>query len=167
MRAPYPLRPFLVADTPRLQDLFAQSIEELTAEDYDEDQRLAWISRAADGEAFAQRLSRALTLIVEVDGEILGFASLADGKEIDMLYVHPYAAGTGVGATLVDALERIAAARGAAALTVDASDTAVDFFERCGYAALNRNSIRIDDVWVSNTTMSKQLVDADKEKSGS
>ena len=39
----FPLRPFLPADTMALRDLFAQSIEELTAEDYDEDQRLAWI----------------------------------------------------------------------------------------------------------------------------
>ena len=53
----FPLRPFLPADTMALRDLFAQSIEELTAEDYDEDQRLAWISTAEDADAFAKRLA--------------------------------------------------------------------------------------------------------------
>lgn len=157
MSGSLPLRPFLLADTPRLQDLFAQSVEELTQAEYDEEQRIAWVSRAADGEAFSARLGRGVTLLVEVDGEILGFASLAAGKEIDMLYVHPYAVGQGVGTTLLDALERIAAARGAHATTVDASDTALDFFERRGYAAVKRNTFQIDDVWVTNTTMLKPL----------
>jgi len=153
----YPLRPFLIADTPRLQDLFGQSIEELTQEEYDEEQRLAWMSRAADGEAFATRLGGGVTLLVELDGEILGFGTLARGNEIDMLYVHPFAAGQGVGATLVDALERIAQARGAETMTVDASDSALEFFERQGYEPVNRNTFQIDDIWVTNTTMTKPL----------
>ena len=52
MSASYPLRPFLPGDTIALRELFAQSIEELTADDYDEDQRVAWASTAADAEAF-------------------------------------------------------------------------------------------------------------------
>ena len=38
----YPLRPFLPGDTMALRELFAQSIEELTQDDYDEEQRAAW-----------------------------------------------------------------------------------------------------------------------------
>ncbi|MEZ5773232.1 MAG: GNAT family N-acetyltransferase [Hyphomicrobiaceae bacterium] len=166
MKEPYPLRPFLLADTQRLQDLFGQSIEELTAEDYDEDQRLAWMSSAADGEAFGRRLAAALTLVVEVEGEILGFASLKGNREIDMLYVHPYAAGQGVGGTLIDALEKLARARGTDKLTVDASDTAYDFFEYRGFAPVRRNTVTIDDVWVSNTTMEKDLAAAPAGRSG-
>lgn len=152
-----PMRPFMLADTPRLQDLFAQSIEELTQDEYDEDQRIAWITRAADAETFAKRLGGNLTILVEQDGDILGFASLKDNKEIDMLFVHPFATGQGVGSALVDALERLATARGAEALSVDASDTAHDFFANRGYAEVRRNSIPIDNVWVSNTTMTKPL----------
>ena len=129
----FPLRPFLPADTMALRDLFAQSIEELTAEDYDEDQRLAWISTAEDADAFAKRLGSMLTLVVQLDGIYLGFTSLKDNKTIDMLYVHPDYAGEGIGTALVDALEKIAAARGTETLTTDASDTAVTFFERLGY----------------------------------
>ena len=155
----YPLRPFMLADTPALRDLFAQSIEELTADDYTEDQRLAWIARAEDAEAFADRLEAMVTLIVQVDGEYLGFASLKDNAVIDMLYVHPYATGRGVGTSLVDALERLAAARGAEKITVEASDTAQPFFAARGYVPQQHNLIPIDDEWLSNTTMNKALTD--------
>ena len=153
----FPLRPFLPADTMALRELFAQSIEELTADDYDEEQRIAWASAAADADAFAKRLGGMVTLIVQLDGEYLGFGSLKDGKVIDMLFVHPYYAGEGVGTALADALEKIAAARGAASVTAEASDSAVAFFQARGYVQTQRNSIPCDDLWLSNTTMKKTL----------
>ncbi len=155
----YPIRPFMPSDTMALRDLYAQSIEELTAEDYTEDQRLAWIARAEDAEAFADRLEAMVTLIVQVDGEYLGFASLKNNTVLDMLYVHPYATGRGVGTTLVDALERLAAARGAKEITVEASETAQPFFAERGYVPGKRNLIPVEDEWLPNTTMTKNLAD--------
>lgn len=160
----YPLRPFLPADTMALRDLFAQSIDELTVDDYDEDQRIAWAAKAEDAAEFRARLAEALTLVVQLEGEYLGFGSLKDNKTIDMLYVHPDYAGEGVGTALVDALEKIAGARGAEAITVDASDTAVPFFERRGYVATQRNSVPLDDQWLSNTTMLKRLAESQPKK---
>lgn len=157
MKNSYPLRPFLRADTMALVDLFAQSIEELTADDYTEDQRLAWASTAADAEAFAERLAGMVTLVVEVDGQHAGFGSLKDNASLDMLYVHPYFAGQGVGTALADALETLAKSRGATALSVDASDTALPFFEARGYAVTHRNMVPRDDQWLTNTTMKKEL----------
>ena len=156
----FSLRPFLPADTMVLRDLFAQSIEELTVDDYDEDQRLAWAASAEDAEAFQARLGAMLTLVVQVDGEYLGFGSLKDNNTIDMLYVHPDFAGEGVGSAIADALEKIAGARGAETVTVDASDTAMPFFEGRGYTAVQRNSVPRDDQWLSNTTMIKPLADS-------
>jgi putative acetyltransferase len=152
-----PLRPFLPADAMALRELFAQSIEELTQDDYDEDQRIAWAATAEDGEAFAARLASMLTLVAEQNGDYLGFASLKDDGIIDMLFVHPHYAGEGVGSALLDALERIARSRGAEAVTVEASDTAAIFFEGRGYAATQRNSRQLDDQWLTNTTMRKDL----------
>lgn len=154
---PYLLQPFLPSDTIELVDLYAQSIEELTQDEYTEDQRLAWASQAEDAEAFAERLGEMVTLIVNVDGQYAGFGSLKDNATLDMLYVHPYFARQGVGAALADALERLAASRGAKSITVDASDTAEEFFERRGYVAQTRNAIPIDDELLSNTTMKKDF----------
>jgi putative acetyltransferase len=151
------LRPFLPADAPRLADLFRASVELLAEDYYTEDQLAAWIERADDEAAFSKRLASNLTLIGLVQGEVAGFASLKDNKLIDMLYVHPDFARRGVATALVDALEKLAAARGAQKLTVDASDAAGDFFTARGYVAQNRNTVALGGEWLGNTTMTKEL----------
>jgi putative acetyltransferase len=151
------LRPYLAADAPVLADIFRASIEELAADDYSAAQQEAWTAVADDEEAFAQRLADRLTLVATVGGSPVGFACLEDNSRIDMLYVHPAVAGEGIGSMLCDALERLAAARGAKRLTVDASDAARGFFERRGYVAQQRNTVSLGGEWLANTTMSKPL----------
>jgi putative acetyltransferase len=147
----------LPADTALLREIFRDAIAELTADDYSEAQQEAWASAADDEAAFAKKLAGQLTLVATLAGSPVGFASLAGKDKIDMLYVHPAAAGQGVAAMLVDALERLAGARGAALLTVDASDSARGFFEKRGYVAQQRNSISVGGEWLANTTLHKQL----------
>jgi putative acetyltransferase len=151
------LRPFLPADTPLLREIFRDSIEELTADDYSAAQQEAWASVADDAAAFGKKLGDQLTLVATMEGSPVGFASLEGKDKVDMLYVHPAAAGEGVGAMLIDALEKLAGARGAAKLVVDASDSARGFFEKRGYVPQQRNSISVNDEWLANTTLHKQL----------
>lgn len=158
-RSGYPLRPFLPGDTMALRELFAASVEELTQEDYDEDQRAAWVACAEDADAFRERLEQATALVVEIEGEHAGFGSLKDNSVLDMLYVHPYHAGEGIGSALCEALETIARGRGTDTITVEASETAVMFFEGRGYVALQRNSVERFGEWLTTTTMTKKLKD--------
>ena len=150
------MRPMLPADVPALADLFQQSIIALCEEDYSEEQREAWAAQAEEP-AFAQTLTENLTLLALHQGELAGFATLKGKESVAMLYVHPHHARQGVGTALVDALERLSAARGAVALSVDASETALPLFEKRGYAPQRRNSIVIGDVWLANTTLLKKL----------
>ena len=151
------LRPFLVEDTPVLAAIFVAAIEQLTGDDYSEEQQEAWASTADDEDEFRKRLAGALTLVATLQNSPVGFASLKDGNHIDMLYVHPVAVGQGGAALLVDALEKLAGGRGAKALTVDASDNALEFFAKRGYAAKQRNTVTVNGVWLANTTMEKTL----------
>jgi len=151
------MRPFLAADTPMLAEIFRESIAELAADDYSEAQQEAWAARADDEAAFGKTLAGQLTLVATLEGSPVGFASLAGQDTIDMLYVHPAVAGQGVAAMLVDALEKLAGSRGATRLKVDASDTALGFFQKRGYVARQRNSVTVGDEWLANTTMHKQL----------
>jgi len=151
------MRPFLAADTPLLAEIFRASIEELTGDDYSEAQQEAWVAAADDEKAFGARLAKALTLLGTMDGSPVGFASLVDNERLDMLYVHPAAAGHGVGSMLVDALEKLAAARGARRLRAEVSDTAQEFFKRRGFVAQQRNTVPLGDEWLANTTMEKPL----------
>ena len=151
------LRPMLPTDVPLLAEIFRASIEELAMDDYSEAQQEAWASAADDLEDFGAKLTGDLTLVATFGGAAVGFASLADNTRIDMLYVHPAAAGQGAGAMLIDALEKLAAARGAKELSVDASDTARGFFDKRGFSPKTRNTITLGGEWLANTTMTKPL----------
>ena len=153
------LRPFLQADTPILAAIFVASVEGLTGDDYGEAQQEAWAASVDDEEAFGQRLASQLTLVATLDGAPVGFASLKGKDQVDLLYVHPGAVGQGVAAALCDALEKLAAARGAKSLTVDASDNAAEFFVKRGYEAQQRNTVSLNGEWLANTSMQKQLGD--------
>jgi putative acetyltransferase len=144
-------------EVPLLAEIFRASIMELTGDDYTEQQQVAWAAAADDEPAFAERLAGELTIVGTLGGSPVGFASLEADNKFGYLYVHPAVAGQGVGTLLADAVEKVAGGRGVEALTVDASDTASDFFNKRGYVAEQRNSVRCGDEWLSNTTMRKSL----------
>ena len=158
------LRPFLAADTPLLAEIFRASVGELTSDDYSEAQQAAWIAAADDEDAFGARLNGALTLVATIDGAPVSFAALKGADEIDMLYVHPAVVGQGIGAQLCEALEKLAAARGATKLAADASDTALGFFEHRGFVPQRRNTVPRNDEWLATTMVQKPLAAAQGSK---
>lgn len=162
-------RPYLPKDAQALADLFVASIEELTQDDYDADQRAAWASAAEDVAAFGAKLGADLTILAEIKGVPLGFASLKDdpkvqgdktkiqSKTIEMLYVSPDAAGQGIGKALLNVMELLARQRGAEALLVESSETARAFFAKFGYEMQARNTVIRAGEWLVNTSMKKML----------
>jgi len=151
------LRPMLPDDGPVLAEIFVAAIEQLTGDDYSEEQQQAWASAADDEETFGKRLAGQLTLVATLQNSPVGFASLKGADHIDLLYVHPGAVGQGVASALCDALERLAGGRGAKSLTVEASDNAQEFFLKRGYVATQRNTVTVNGEWLANTTMKKTL----------
>src|SRR4030088_1845737 len=107
------LRPFLAEDTPVLAAIFVAAIEQLTGDDYSEEQQQAWASATDDEAAFGESLTGQLTLVATLQNAPARFESLKGADHIDLLYVHPDAVGQGVAAMLCDALEKLAGGRGA------------------------------------------------------
>jgi len=151
------LRPFLPQDTSVLAQIFRDSIEELTGEDYTPAQQEAWIASADDEEAFGRKLAVQLTLIATIGGSPVGFISVQGTNHIDMLYVHPTVTLCGVATLLSDAVEKLTHSRGAKTLTVDASDTAQIFFAKRGFIAQRRQTVSCGDEWLGNTHMEKRF----------
>ena len=152
------LRPMLPADAPLLAEIFRESVLDLTGDDYSAEQQEAWAAKADDAKEFSDKLAKQLTLVATLEGSPVGFASLKGRDEIDMLFVHPAASRYGAATMLIDALEKLAAARGARKLTADVSDSAQEFFKRRGFVAQTRNTVPRGDEWLANTTMEKKLV---------
>src|SRR5580704_1109448 len=136
MSAAPALRPYLPSDAARCAAIFRASVEALTGDDYDDDQRRAWAAAADD---------------------VAGFGALKGADVIDMLYVDPEFARRGIGALLIDALTRLASGRGAQQLISEVSDTARTSFEKQGFVAQRRNLVQLDGEWLANTTMLKPL----------
>jgi len=157
------LRPFLPDDVETLVEIYQASVMELAEEDYSEAQREAWAELATD-EGFAKRLAEGLTLLATMEGTPVGFITLKGNEHVDFLYVHPAVAGHKVGAMLYDAIEKLARARGATRLTVDASDTAQPFFAKRGFQPQRRNTVPLGDEWLANTTMEKRLAPPEDRK---
>jgi putative acetyltransferase len=153
----YSLRPALPADHADLAILFQASIEELAGDAYDDAQRAAWEAKAEDQAAWSKHLAGCLVLIAEEDGEPVGFAAMRDNSIIENVHVHPDMAFMGVGAQLIDAMARLAEARGAKKLTAAATDNAIPFFERTGFVAVRRSTVSAGEVWLPATVMDKAL----------
>ncbi|MCB1494456.1 MAG: GNAT family N-acetyltransferase [Bauldia sp.] len=153
------LRPMLPEDGPALAEIYRESIAELTGDDYDPAQQEAWAASADDEEAFTDELAGQLTLVAVFRQSPVGFASLDGNERIAMLFVHPAVARQGIATMLVDALEKLAAGRGAARLTTEASDTARPFFAGRGYVAERRETVIRVGEWLGRTVMAKQLGD--------
>lgn len=154
---PIALRPMLPADVPVLAAIYQAAVDELAAEDYDEGQRAAWAATADDEEAFGSRLLAALTLVATISGAPVGFVSLEGTHALKMLYVYPRATRRGVATQLLHAVERLAGGRGSKLLEVDASDTALPFFEARGFTAQLRQSVSLGEQWLGSTRMTKKL----------
>ena len=156
------LRPFLPEDAPALAEILQASVEDLTGEDYSRGQQEAWMAMAEE-ESFAARLAQGLTLVATVEGSPVGFLALKDNEQIDMLYVHPAVAGQGIGTMLYEAIEKLAAARGAQRLVAEVSDNAQPFFAKHGFQPQRRNTVPLGDEWLGTTTMDKRFAPKSEE----
>jgi len=151
------LRPYLPKDVPFLLRMTRGSITQLAQDDYSPGQIDAWVESFSDEAAFAARLAAGLTLVATIDGFPAGYAMLKGKDEIDLLYVAPGLVRRGVASALLEALEKLAAARGATQLSAKASDVARPFFSARGYEPQSRNTVPIGDEWLGHTVMMKSF----------
>ena len=102
---PFTIRTFVPEDTAALSDVFRRSIEELGPRDYSSKQVAVWLRRVPDTAALKRRLMDGRQVFVAVARKPVGFIDLEMEGHIDLLYVMPDAAGTGVAAALYKTLE--------------------------------------------------------------
>jgi putative acetyltransferase len=112
------------------------SIRGLVAHHYSPAVVEAWAPPITDSMVERLQANRRNTVpvVAEVDGELVGFATLSvTDSALQSCYVHPKAVRRGVGSALVAEIERIAVERGIASLHVEASINAEVFYAALGY----------------------------------
>jgi putative acetyltransferase len=151
------LRPFLPTDAVGLADVFRTSIEILAEDDYSDAQREAWAALADDHDDFAKWLGGMLTLVVESEEGLVGFAALEDNTMIALLYVRPDFARRGVATLIVRCAGK---ARGGARHDADHHGRQrhlAAVLRKARLSPTQRNTVMRNGEWLANTTMQKTL----------
>ncbi|WFU14263.1 GNAT family N-acetyltransferase [Bradyrhizobium sp. CB3481] len=126
-------RPAMRKDAHSLHDIRRRSILELAPPTITVAQAQAWAAKLTL--AGMERKLRELEIwVVELDDIVAGWGAIRGGY-LEGLYTAPPFAGRGVGAGLLDMLERLMRERGVEAVEADASSNALAFYIRRGYRA--------------------------------
>lgn len=136
MSPPAPIRAFQPGDLPLLWRVFHASVHGLTGAHYTRAQQVAWAPDHGFTPEWAARVSANRPWVAEQGGRIVGFADLQADGLIDMCFVAPEAARTGVGSALMACLADRATRAGLDAMHAQVSLSAEAFFRRQGFARL-------------------------------
>ena len=151
------IRSYHLADLPAIVMLFRETVHRVAARDYSQAELDAWAPAEIDVAAWAERLADNHTRVAAEKNRVLGFAELAAGGHIEMLYVAADRQSEGIATQLLAHMETAAALRGLARLTTHASRTARPFFERRGFDLLSAQHVERQGIFIENFIMEKRL----------
>ncbi len=97
-----------------------------------------------DEEAICRDASEGCTVILERAGKIVGTGMLV-ADEIKRVFVEPAAQGLGMGRRIMQYLEDRARSSGVATVKLDASLPAKAFYDRLGYATVEKTSRPVEN----------------------
>lgn len=147
------IRAYRPEDLTEILRLFHDTIHSVCRADYSPAQLEAWSDGKPDRAAWARRLDESDCRVACADGRILGFGNMLPGGRLDLFYVHRDAQRRGVGRALLGALERAHPER---PITLEASVTALPFFEAQGYRAVRAQTVWRRGVALTNCVMEKR-----------
>ena len=151
------LRKGVLKDLQEILILFSGTIETVCANDYNNEQIVAWISSVNNTGRWHRLIEDQYFIVAVLNQKIVGFASLAHGDYIDVLYVHKDFQRQGIAQQLYNALETEATIHKNTILTADVSKTAKPFFEANGFKVIAEQIQIRTEVEIPNYNMKKDL----------
>ena len=146
------IRQYAPSDCRELTKLFYNTVHQINAKDYTEEQLDAWATGEVNLEQWNQSLLEHYSLVAVDNGVITGFGDIDKTGYLDRLYVHKDYQGQGIATAICDALEKTAP-RG---ITVHASITARAFFEKRGYQVLREQQVERRGISLTNYVCEKR-----------
>ena len=149
------------SDTSELMDLFRNTVWLVNSRHYSPGQILAWAPPQLDTGLWQERIAGHRCVVAMVEKRVAGFAELRHDGYIAMFYGHAEHQRCGVGRALLLALEDWAHAQQNRRVFVEASLSAVPFFQHVGFRYLGRQTIYRRGVPLANVRMEKLLQSGD------
>lgn len=158
-RTPVALRRAVAADAPALLQVAHAAIVGTVPRFYSRAQCDAWLGQL-DLMSFARMIGHDMVRVADIGGIPCGFGSLrVSVPDIDRLFVHPSAAGRGLGSTIISELTDKARSLGLDHLDVRASRAAAGVFDRLGWQLIADEVVRIGDNELARSHLRRQLHD--------
>ncbi|HCJ6372502.1 GNAT family N-acetyltransferase [Citrobacter sp. RHBSTW-00671] len=151
------IRRFRNGDEISLFSVFLSSVHTLASHYYTHEQIVAWAPSDIDPDHWTNRMRALRPFVVEVDGEIAGYADVQPNGYIDHFYVSGAYPRQGVGTLLMDRIHEEARERGMAEFTSNVSKAAEAFFLRHGFHVVERGFPVCRGVTLQNALMRKYL----------
>lgn len=146
------------SDLTDILGLFTDTITNVCANDYTDQEIQAWISSVENTQHWLDKINRQYFLIAQIGNKIVGFGSLENGNHVDMMYVHKDYQHQGIARKLLSKIEREAIENGASTIHSDVSKSAMPFFKIMGYKVIVENRNETRGVVIVNFRMEKKLV---------
>lgn len=152
------IRRFSNGDEISLFSVFLSSVHTLASHYYTQEQIDAWAPTDIDPEQWANHMKELRPFVVEVNGEIAGYADVQPNRYIDHFFVSGNYPRLGVGTLLMNRIHEEARQLGMGELTSNVSKAAEAFFLRHGFHVVERGFPACRGVTLQNALMQKYLV---------
>lgn len=152
------IRRFSNGDEIALFRVFLSSVHTIASHYYTHEQIEAWAPADIDPKQWAIHMRELRPFIVEVDGEIAGYADVQPNGYIDHFFVSGTYPRQGVGTLLMNTIHEEARQLGIGELTSNVSKAAEAFFLRHGFHVVERGFPVRRGVVLQNALMRKKLL---------
>ncbi|MCJ8144484.1 GNAT family N-acetyltransferase [Ancylobacter sp. A5.8] len=125
------LRPARSGDGQALFDITWLSVKGLSTQHYSPEQIAGWMGRR-DADYYEVLIGRGATTVAELDGALIGFVDAVPG-EVTRLFLHPKAAGAGLGSRLLAIGIAQARRDHEGPVRVESTLNAAGFYQRHGF----------------------------------
>jgi len=142
------IREFQSKDLDEIADLFYQTVHTINKKHYNQQQLNAWATGKIDRESWNKSLLENYSLVAVKNNKIVGFGDISTNAYLDRLYVHKDFQGIGIANTICDKLESHHKK-----ITVNASITAKEFFEKRGYQSICKQTVVLSGITLINYKM--------------
>ncbi len=153
------IREYKRSDLTALSQLYYDTIHRINARDYSPEQIEAWAPEVPETSFWQNRFKNRRVFVAEEEGVVTGFAEFEFTGHIDCFYVHHAWQRRGVGALLLERIERDADARRMRRLFADVSLTARPFFEAMGFRVVEPREKLYRGCRFRQFAMEKNLID--------
>ena len=147
------IRKYQSSDLKVICELFYETINTINRYDYNNYQIKVWSNRSNFLLTQDDFFNSMYTLVAVENEKVLGYGNIDKRGYLDHLYVHKDYQGKQIATKLCDKLEQYC--KDVKSLTVHASISAKPFFEKRGYKVIKEQSVKVDNVYLTNYLMEK------------